>query len=906
MSSSRQATRPRLRLASYSAAWGMVLAAVCTAQAQTMTVWHAADNPHVIANTVVVPATTVVMLEAGVVVQMQAGSTLQVLGELVGVGTATDPILVNGGTDAKLLVGGRVDLEGAQLSCTVEPADSGRMTFTDSTFNLPGSITTVGAPFYVWNTRPFLALDGCQLNGVETRLQKCTVSLRNTQITGAYCELGSGYVRIDGLTVINSPYEGLHLYDLRGEVLLDGLSVAGAAGAGVFIESGNYLFAANTQLQSNLYPVHLNDAGILPGSTLPATGNTNDFVDVPNDGDRGARVVWSAVGIPYVVRGAYVIFGGTLRFDPGADVRLGPGASIWQDFGRIEVRGTPTSPVTFSRFVPASPWQGLQFFSWMEHCVVDGGEIGVRQHSASGPGYVADCIIQNCAYGLQNNAVVRKTRFLGNQTGAWNNSWPLGLSGDGGGNSFVGNGVGVTRISGPVDASSNWWGSASGPTAPTNPGGTGDATQGVVSFTPYLVAEPDYTDHLPVVRLAALPALLEPGSTVFLSWTSEDDQALVGHRVEFFDPVQQTTTVVADGLSGDTRSFEWQVPDIGFVSSGTNPAIRVVATDSSGQEGRDEHWITIITHNFSGTLTFATPLAPSYRAGDNVGALCWTPQAVDTLAANGIDAYVVEDDVQRWQSLGGVTTYLTCLSLGLDLPFVSTDSARVVLILRSSLNRMKFFVSEPFGIRPDSLLGDAPPTVSLLVPTAGAAYVGGSTVPVSWSATDDEGIRSVALQVSLDGGRTWQDIVRDLPGTTTTYGWQVPESLGQSNVRLRVVVADMRFQRSSAGADRSFSIVQGTASSSLVRGDCNVDGGRNIGDVVFFLGVLFPTPGAPNLAPCSDSCDGNDNGSLEIGDAVTMLAALFGTPSTPLPAPNVCAVDPTADSLDCGQFTGCP
>jgi parallel beta-helix repeat protein len=41
---------------------------------------------------------------------------------------------------------------------------------------------------------------------------------------------------------------------------------------------------------------------------------------------------------------------------------------------------------------------------------------------------------------------------------------------------------------GPVDAECNWWGSATGPTNPGNPGGTGDPVIGDADFTPWLLA----------------------------------------------------------------------------------------------------------------------------------------------------------------------------------------------------------------------------------------------------------------------------------------------------------------------------------------------------------------------------------------------------------------------------------
>ncbi|MGE3166602.1 MAG: hypothetical protein AB7O52_17005 [Planctomycetota bacterium] len=95
-----------------------------------------------------------------------------------------------------------------------------------------------------------------------------------------------------------------------------------------------------------------------------------------------------------------------------------------------------------------------------------------------------------------------------------------------------------------------------------------------------------------------------------------------------------------------------------------------------------------------------------------------------------------------------------------------------------------------------------------------------------------------------------------------------------------------------------------SATATLVRGDCNVDGAENISDAVFLLGFLFPT-GTPNAVTCSDACDANDDGGLNLADAVILLGSLFGQPPIPLRPPvGTCGVDPTADTLGCAA--ACP
>lgn len=90
---------------------------------------------------------------------------------------------------------------------------------------------------------------------------------------------------------------------------------------------------------------------------------------------------------------------------------------------------------------------------------------------------------------------------------------------------------------------------------------------------------------------------------------------------------------------------------------------------------------------------------------------------------------------------------------------------------------------------------------------------------------------------------------------------------------------------------------------SFTRGDTNNDGGIDIGDAIFSLGVLFNGQGPP---ACEDACDGNDDGSHDIADPVRILSFLFSG-SGPMPAPTHpnCGPDPTIDLLPC-ENSICP
>lgn len=104
------------------------------------------------------------------------------------------------------------------------------------------------------------------------------------------------------------------------------------------------------------------------------------------------------------------------------------------------------------------------------------------------------------------------------------------------------------------------------------------------------------------------------------------------------------------------------------------------------------------------------------------------------------------------------------------------------------------------------------------------------------------------------------------------------------------------------GSTGDFTLVVLGGALSFVRGDCNQDSTVDIADAVALLGQLFS--GLPTTS-CEDACDVNDDGATDISDPVGVLGLLFSGGFVPAPYPS-CGTDPTADTLSCAGFPGCP
>lgn len=90
------------------------------------------------------------------------------------------------------------------------------------------------------------------------------------------------------------------------------------------------------------------------------------------------------------------------------------------------------------------------------------------------------------------------------------------------------------------------------------------------------------------------------------------------------------------------------------------------------------------------------------------------------------------------------------------------------------------------------------------------------------------------------------------------------------------------------------------AENDFIRGDCNVDGNRDLSDAIQMLDVLF---GSGTDYPCEDACDIDDGGQVNLADVIGFLNELFlGGPGSS----TACGADTTSDTIGCEQGLICP
>ena len=791
--------------------------------------WAAANSPFQICEDLTIPKNGTVLVEPGVVLEFQ-GHMVTVTGKMNLKGQSTNHITIT----AQDVFPPVIMVEKGNVTMTFTDVGGqfrhgpGKVDISDSTFTGPNGILYTldilsGGPAVIKLTR-------CNFSNSLMQITDSYLALAGCTFTNSIANILRGYARLLGANTVNGqPFTIFRETNQAVQpMLVDGIQASNVTAAGgVSLWGGDFLLGTNNVLQGNLYPVDV-EGGLLPSSVVPLTGNTSNLIWA-HAGAGGPVARWANLGLPYLVDG-WVNGGGTLTIDPGVTVLFDPTKSGFAGLNFVSTRrlisnGLPTAPITFDALNPGIPWTGLIFQvngtegNHLDYVTVQHGNLFGASISDSFLD-ITNSLFQNNLAGVNANtfgqANLSKTRLFDNEIGVQatpQGSFRLSAS-DLSPNWFEGNGTGVSNSGSSMPAQNNYWGSPTGPTNPGNPGGEGDLIVGAVNFKPFLTEPPDIAKNPPVVRMIPLgnswygistitrppEFYVTPGEKLILRWAVSNSTTVTSQRILLspegadFDNPTRPPIILAGNVPASARSLEITIPNVGFAFTNLPQFLRIVAIDASGQQGWDQTPIIVSSERITGNIQITSDYSgQTFVGGSN------TPEETWTGNTNG----VVEGNLFLESDGGLFTTIMTSVAL----PIVSTDSVRQVVLSHINSNDLKWFFSPGyFSIRPDPALGIKAPKVQLTSPSAGQSFAGGSTVPIKWKASAQEGLRSFDIQYSANGGQTWHFIVKDLAANARSFRWELPASSGISDVRVRVIVRDKLFQNSSDGAGIVFSI----------------------------------------------------------------------------------------------------
>lgn len=714
---------------------------------------------------------------------------------------------------------------------------------------------------------------------------------------------------LDNVTVTEAYVDLTH--DNKQHRYIGNVSVTGNPyGPGIRLQGGaSYLIDPSVTLQANKWPVNFggDSAGILPGSRLPVTGNQfNEIPDTDDAAPSDENVVWADAGIPYVHSNNSTLHG-QVTILPGVTVKLAQDVSFFFDTDSNGVAmpiflGESGKPIRFIPYTPGERWYSIilgttkVFGARWDWCEFEGSRYGVG--TSQTPLALDNCVFRDNIRGMYSETLtsLRKCTFennvfsysgerfapLHNVQGLLDANHPtnpnsfINNNGDPGPDffgSFLPSGGLIARArhnsleNTDSDVRNNWWGTPTGPQEARNPGGTGDAVFFGIDTGGHLLpflSEPPTTNPPPTVRFVTERQTVVPGEKIHVQWTARDDGTITSQRV-YYSPDSNTdsTMELLAEIPANARSFEWTVPTVGTPATSGDQFVRVIATDDLGQEGIADVSLKITNpSDFTGSMVQNPALPSMVRPGDSQS-ICATISGV----VGSMYASIVFDNDETGVSLGGVFANggQACTVLPAQIPDVSTDRARIRFDATASLNQVRSYYGPYFSIRPDPILGDAAPTVSLTSTHGGQTYSGGDVIPITWTAADDEGLRSFDIRASFDGGTRWFIVARDLDGAVRSFDWQLPASEGVGAVKVRVVAKDLRFQNSSAESG-AFTIAAGDWNVPCAA-DFNADGTLDFFDYLDFVDAF---------AVSAAAADFNNDGIVDFFDYLDFVNSFSG------------------------------
>lgn len=260
------------------------------------------------------------------------------------------------------------------------------------------------------------------------------------------------------------------------------------------------------------------------------------------------------------------------------------------------------------------------------------------------------------------------------------------------------------------------------------------------------------------------------GKTYQITWTLPSDNAM-GY-LEFSDNNGATwTRITKDPINLMSGLYTWNTPKV----NSNKCLVRIVDTRNGNEIDRSNGTFTLSEDVIKITRPASTD--PIYKFGKS-DFIEWTMEDLATVrfefSANGKDNWTIVT--------APVSSRL--LQTKWEIPAVNTREA-VIRMVDVNTNQVLAY-SSPFKI-----LGGNGTFVS---PKKGQIVKCGTVEPIRWTS---EYINKFDLQLSVDGGKTWQFIAKDVNALKSVYSWTVPSVLSD-NAIIRAIwngQEDMEYMR---------------------------------------------------------------------------------------------------------------
>ena len=303
-------------------------------------------------------------------------------------------------------------------------------------------------------------------------------------------------------------FGGCNLYVSYGDVTVANSQLDGGQQSGVCLEHGATLVMTNTLLTNNqVYAMDVRDAGAqFTLANLTATGNLSNTIGIESGTLMGDHT-WYKSGINTYDLYGYVTIAptGTLNIEPGVTVLVGEARDMTIR-GTLTALGTSSSPILITGETPTPGlWTSLSFVGTPEQHAMGRFAYATIEYGGYGGWPMveidqADVTFENCVLRHSaDEAIVVYPGAQARQSVQAPSAQTVKVSWSQFTNN-AGHAIDNQDSGTVVNAAYNWWDSSSGPLTSKNPGGTGEAVGGNITYRPFLTSPEIKRVYLPLLR----------------------------------------------------------------------------------------------------------------------------------------------------------------------------------------------------------------------------------------------------------------------------------------------------------------------------------------------------------------------------------------------------------------------
>jgi beta-lactamase superfamily II metal-dependent hydrolase len=275
------------------------------------------------------------------------------------------------------------------------------------------------------------------------------------------------------------------------------------------------------------------------------------------------------------------------------------------------------------------------------------------------------------------------------------------------------------------------------------------------------------------------------GSLREIEWNDFDSVGVASYALDYSTDDGSNWQSIMAQTFGDPDHYQWSLP----LTPATACRVKVTVWDAAGNSANDISngvFSIVAGHDtISPSVTVLWPNGGELLISGFVDTIRW--QASDNI---GIATYAVSYTINGGSTWNTILprTFGSALSYPWTVPNIVASNCKVKITVWDDLQNQAIDSSDAtFRIHFQDHQG---PIVDIITPDGGEVWTVGSERSIFWSATDESGIDSVAIQYSSNAGINWYNIRPYTHDNSGFYSWIVPDIRSRAT-QIRVQCKDV-------------------------------------------------------------------------------------------------------------------